>query len=154
GLQAATVLKRNYTGLGFQTKVRRLNGFAPEYEKYVGLQYFFDIYYDVKPIDMDVHIQIGQFLAKDKGARFEVTKYFPSGLRFSIWYTLTNASDMVNGSVHHDKGIAFTIPFDVFLSKSSRNMIGYAMAAWLRDAGATAATGKPLFPTIESNRIY
>ncbi len=154
GLEAATVLKRNYTGLGFQHEVRRLVGDTPVYEKYIGVQYFLDLYCDVKPVDISLQVQIGQFLAKDKGAKFVATKYFPSGLRFSLWYTVTNANDVVNSNIHHDKGIAFVIPFDVFLSKSSRSMVGYAMSAWLRDAGAVAATGKQLYPTIQSNRVY
>lgn len=154
GLEAATVLKRNYTGFGFQHEVRRLSGNKPVYEKYIGVQYFLDLYCDVKPLDIALQVQVGQFLAKDRGAKFMATKYFPSGLRFSLWYTVTNAKDVVNSHIHHDKGIAFVIPFDVFLAKSSRSMIGYSLSAWLRDAGAIAATGKPLYPTIESNRVY
>lgn len=153
GLEGATVLKRNYSGLGFQHKIRKLNGFTPEYVPFVGYQYFLDLYYDFKPLQMDFKVSIGKFLARDKGARFEVTRYYPSGMRFSLWYTLTNANDFVNRQKYHDKGIAFQMPLDIFLKKSSRSMIGYAMSSWLRDIGARAATGIPLYSTVHWERI-
>lgn len=154
GIEGAVVWKRDYEGLGFQRKIRKLNGFTPEYVDFIGTQYFLDLYYDVKPIDISAQVKVGQFLAKDKGARFQLTKYYPSGLQFSVWYTLTTAKDIVNGHRYYDRGIAFVIPFDVFLPKSSRTFVGYAISDWLRDVGATSSTGKPLYPTINSNRIY
>ena len=153
GLEGATVLKRNYSGLGFQHKIRKLNGFTPEYVPFVGYQYFLDLYYDFNPLQMDIKVSIGKFLARDKGVRFEVTRYYPSGMRFSLWYTLTNANDFVNRQKYHDKGIAFQMPLDIFLKKSSRSMIGYAMSSWLRDIGARAATGIPLYSTVHWERI-
>lgn len=153
GVEGAGVLKRNYTGLGFTTKVRKFNDQnVPEYVHYIGYQYFFDIYYEYKPLCLDFRISVGQFLARDKGVSFDLSRYYPSGMRFGIWYTLTNGRDIVNGKIYHDKGIAFSIPFDFFLRKSSRSMLGYAMSAWLRDVGARAATGKRLYPTIQRER--
>ncbi len=40
------------------------------------------------------------------------------------------------------------MPLDLFLNKTSRSRITYAMSAWLRDCGARAATGKQLYPTL------
>ncbi|MDN3505564.1 MAG: YjbH domain-containing protein [Rhabdochlamydiaceae bacterium] len=154
GLSAASVMKREYEGLGFQYKVRKLDGTTPTYVPFVGLQYFLDLYYDIKPINLDIKLSIGQFLARDRGAKAVLTRYFDSGFTFSFWYALTNANDKINHKVYHDKGIAFSMPFDFFLHKSSRAKIGYGMSFWLRDSGATAATGKPLYPTINSARIY
>ncbi len=154
GLEAATVLKRNYTGLGFTTKIRKLNGKTPEYEPFVGVQYFLDYYYNFKPIQVEFKLSIGQFLAKDKGARFELARYYPSGLRVGIWTTVTNANDQVHGKVYYDKGISFRMPLDIFLTKSSRNSIGYGLALWLRDQGAKAMTGKELYPILYRAREY
>ncbi len=153
GLECATVFKRNYSGLGFQYKIRKLHGFVSEYVPFVGYQYFLDLHYDCKPLQMDIKVSIGKFLARDKGAKFELTRYYPSGMLFSLWYTLTNANDFVNRQKYHDKGIAFQMPLDIFLKKSSRAMIGYAMSSWLRDVGARAATGVSLYSTVHWERV-
>lgn len=152
GVEEATVLKRRYHGVGFTRKVRKLEGRVPHYEKFIGVQYFLDLYYTFKPLDLDLKIMAGQFLAKDKGARFEITRWFPSGFRGSLWCTVTNGHDKINGRIYYDKGFAFVIPLDFFLKKSSRNQIGYAMSAWLRDVGAFAETGKQLYPILRLER--
>lgn len=152
GIEAAGVLKRKYHGLGFTTKIRKFNGYTPEFVDFIGYQYFLDLYYDIKLLNIDVKVSLGKFLARDMGARFEVGRYFPSGFRFSVWYTMTNAVDIVNCSRYRDKGIAFAIPLDFFLTKSSRTYIPYALSVWLRDTGARAATGKRLYPTLHEER--
>jgi hypothetical protein len=101
---------------------------------------------------MDLLVTIGQFLAKDKGVRTEVGRYFKSGLRFALWCTVTNGDDHVNGKLYFDKGFSFLIPLDIFLKQSSRSYVGYVMSAWLRDVGARAATGKRLYWTLEESR--
>ncbi|MCF7806727.1 MAG: YjbH domain-containing protein, partial [Simkaniaceae bacterium] len=108
----------------------------------------------VKPLDIGVKLCAGQFLARDRGVKLTLTRYFPSGVQFAFWITYTNAQDMINHRVYHDKGIAFVIPFDFFLHKNSRATLGYGMSFWLRDQGAQAATGKPLYPTINNARLY
>ncbi|MBU6383999.1 MAG: YjbH domain-containing protein [Verrucomicrobia bacterium] len=148
GFQTATLLKRNYYGLGLQHKVRKLTDHGPIFVPYTGFQYFVDFYYQYRPLSLDFKISAGQFLARDKGIRIEGGRTFQSGLRVGLWYTLTNAEDRVNGQRYYDKGFSITMPLDLFLAKSSRTRIGYSMAAWLRDCGAIGATGKQLYPTL------
>lgn len=152
GFEEATLLKRRYQGLGFTRKIRRLKGNTPTYEHFIGVQYFFDLYYTLKPWNLDLKMMIGQFLAKDRGVRFEMTRWFPSGLNVSLWYTITNGHDKLNGNTYYDKGFAFGIPLDFFLRRSSRTYAGYAMSAWLRDIGAFADTGKQLYNTLRLER--
>ncbi len=152
GVQFAAVLKRHYHGVKFRTSTFQLRGADYVKVPFVGIQYFLDFYYDFKPLHMDFLLSGGQFLAKDKGARIDVGRYFKSGMRFSLWCTFTNGHDKVNGHTYFDKGFAFMIPLDMFLRQSSRNYIGYAMAAWLRDVGARAETGKKLYWTLEEER--
>ena len=97
-------------------------------------------------------MMVGQFLAKDRGVRFEMTRWFPSGLNVSLWYTITNGHDKLNGSTYHDKGFSFGIPLDFFLRRSSRTYAGYAMSAWLRDVGAFADSGRQLYNTLRLER--
>lgn len=153
GAEEATVWKRRYHGLGFTNKIRRLHGHTPKFEHFIGVQYFLNLYYTLKPWDVDLQVRIGQFLAKDRGARFEISRWFPSGLKVSLWYTLTNGHDHVNRTIYHDKGFAFSIPIDFFLRQSSRTYVGYAMSAWLRDVGAFAETGRTLYQTARLERL-
>lgn len=152
GAEFAAVLKRHYHGVKFRRNTLQLRDGRYVKVPFVGIQYFLDFYYDFKPLNMDLLISAGQFLAKDKGARIDVGRYFKSGLRFSLWCTFTNGHDKVNGHTYFDKGFSFMIPLDMFLKQSSRNYIGYAMAAWLRDVGARAETGKKLYWTLEEER--
>lgn len=148
GLEAATLLKRSYFGMGFQHKVRKLTQKGIRHFPYVGLQYFLDFYYQYPRFNLDGKVSVGQFLARDKGVRLEAGRTFSSGLRVGLWYTFTNANDVVNNSRYYDKGFSITMPLDIFMNQSSRTRIGYAMSAWLRDCGAKAMTGKELYPTL------
>ena len=152
GFEAATVWKRRYYGIGYTNKIRKLTPEGVIWVPYTGLQYFVDFYYDYKSLNLDFKASIGQFLARDKGARLDVGRTFPSGLRVGLWYTLTNANDRLNGSRYYDKGFSITMPLDLFMNRSSRTRIGYGMSAWLRDCGAIAATGKELHRTIYYER--
>jgi hypothetical protein len=152
GLEFAAVMKREYHGIKFSRTVREYRDGHLRNIPFVGIQYFLDLYYDFKPLNMDLLITAGKFLAKDKGARFEVGRYFKSGLRFALWYTVTNGHDHVNGHTYYDKGFIFSLPLDMFLKQSSRTYLSYAMSAWLRDVGARSATGKQLYWTLEKER--
>jgi hypothetical protein len=153
GAEEATVWKRRYHGLAVTSKIRRLHGHKPFYEHFLGVQYFVGIYYTLKPWDIDLKVKVGQFLAKDQGIRFEVSRWFPSGLKVSLWYALTNGHDHINHKTYYDKGFAFYLPLDFFLRQSSRTYIGYGMSAWLRDVGASADTGRALYQTIRLERL-
>ena len=148
GLDLAVLLKRKYSKMTFFKKIRKFDGDTPTYVNFTGLQYFLDIYYNFTPLDIDFKVSIGQFLAKDKGARFEMSKCFSSGFNLGFWYTLTNGNDKVNGKTYFDKGLFFSIPLDIFLKKSSKTNMGYSMSAWLRDVGYRAETGKKLYDIV------
>lgn len=152
GFEAAVLWKRRYYGLGFYDKIRKLGPQGIEWVPYTGLQYFVDFYYDYQPLRVDVRIKAGQFLARDKGIRIEGGRTFPSGLRVGLWYTFTNANDIVNHRRYYDKGFSITMPLDLFMNQSSRTRIGYGMSAWLRDCGAIGYTGKDLYQTLYYER--
>lgn len=152
GLEGALCLKRTHTGLGFSNKVRKLQGIIPTYEKFYGKQYFFSLYHNWEELQTDFRIKMGKFLANDYGARFEICRYFPSGLKLFCWYTYTNAKDEINGKNYHDKGIGFSMPLDIFYTHSERERFGDAMSAWLRDVGVSAYTGKGLYDLISAER--
>lgn len=148
GFEAAVLWKRSYYGFGFTNQIRKLTPDGLTHVPYTGLQYFVDLYYNYKPLALDFKASVGQFLARDKGIRLEGGRTFLSGLRLGLWYTFTNANDVVNHKRYYDKGISLTLPLDLFMNQSSRTRIGTAVSAWLRDCGAKAYTGKELYHTL------
>lgn len=152
GMDFALLKKRAPHGLDFTDKVRKLHGFKPHWVHFLGSQYFLNLYYDWKCTGLDFKVSIGKFLADDIGFRTEVSRYFPNGLRLGIWYTYTNANDVINNAVYHDKGVFFSVPLDILYTKTSRSRWGYGMSAWLRDVGVTASTGGRLYDLINQER--
>ncbi len=152
GFEAAFMKKRQYTGIGFTNKIRQFDGFKKEYFGFKAFQGFFNFYYDFPVCNIDVHIKAGKFLADDYGARFEVAKSYPSGMRLFAWYTVTNGNDRLNGRTYYDKGVGVTMPMDYFLTFSNRKKLTYSMSAWLRDVGARAYTGDDLYWIIRDQR--
>lgn len=153
GIEGALFKKRDYRGLGFTNKVRKLNGFVPTWKNfYVGSQIFVNAHYHWKQAQLDLKVSAGKFLANDVGVRFEVSRYFPSGMEIYIWYTLTNGNDHINGQLYHDKGAGISIPLDIFFCRSSRQRWCYEMSAWLRDVGVRAKNGLDLYDLIREER--
>ena len=152
GIEGAILKKRSYKGFGFTNKIRKLEGFRVSHKKFLGSQYFLNFYYDLSYVNIDFKIAVGKFLANDFGVRNEISRYFQSGLRISLWYTLTNGRDKINGKTYYDKGISFSMPFDIFYTCSERTYWNYGMSAWLRDVGVQAMTGMNLYELINNQR--
>jgi hypothetical protein len=153
GIEGAYLRKRTYGGVGFTDVVRKLEHGVPVYIKpFYPSQYFMNFYYNIEALDLDVSFKGGKFLANDWGVRTEGSRYFPNGMRFYAWVTYTNGKDQVNGHRYYDKGVGISIPLDLFLPCSSRKQWGYGMSAWLRDVGAIALTGSPLYHKIRDQR--
>lgn len=152
GIEAAVLRKRTYSGVGFTDKIRKLHGFHPSYQKFLGSQAFFNVYYHIDCVDMDIELNNGKFLANDVGSRILLTKTYPSGTEVSIWCTYTNGNDRINGRRYYDKGIEISIPLDIFYSYSSQKRWNYGISAWLRDVGAISETGETLYRLIRDER--
>jgi len=153
GFEGAILKKRELNSwFGFTNKIRKIRGWQPEYVKFTGSQYFIDLYYEWAAAKIDFKIKAGKFLANDWGARFEASRYFPSGLRITLWYTATNGNDIINGQIYHDKGASFSMPLDIFYTHSDVNRWGYGMSAWLRDVGVTSFNGQELYEMINDAR--
>ncbi len=154
GGEFAWVKKRERRGFGFEENVRKLSGFTKTFVPFTGTQYFCNLYYDWKELELDFRIQVGKFLANDLGARFEISRYFCSGLRMLVWFSLTDGGDRINGREYHDKGIALSMPLDIFYTHSERDRWRYSLGAWLRDVGQTAYTGWSLYDQINEERQW
>lgn len=153
GIEGAIFKKRTSSGLGFTSKIRKYKGFFLTHKSFpYGSQYFLNLYYDWQYGKLEFKVSAGKFLANDYGVRYEVSRYFASGMRISIWYTYTNGHDKINGQTYYDKGVYFSMPFDIFYTYSERSRWGYGMSAWLRDVGVQACTGWDLYNMIRDHR--
>ncbi|SCA62515.1 Uncharacterized protein SCG7109_AB_00120 [Chlamydiales bacterium SCGC AG-110-M15] len=156
GLEAAVLKKREFNGLKFSNRVRRLvdvgvGNYQPTYHHLTAYQLLADVYFDL-PMNIDARFRFGQFLAKDQGVKMEFSRSFSSGLRLHTWYSITDAVDLINGERYFDYGIGFSLPLDLYYTYNSRDRWGYKVAPWLRDIGATSSTGRSLYGMIKEER--
>lgn len=152
GLEGAVFKKRAYRGLGFENKFRKLEGYTPTYVRFHPYQYFLNMYYRWNDACLDFKVSCGKFLANDYGVRFQVSRFFDSGLKIYAWYTITNGNDHINDRLYYDKGVGFSMPLDIFYTQSDRERWGYGMSAWLRDVGVQVRTGRDLYEMISEER--
>ncbi|MBN4067215.1 YjbH domain-containing protein [Simkania negevensis] len=155
GFEYSLIKKRRYSGLGFQKTLRRFEG-TPSvlmHDSYTFLkQYFLNAYCNIESLHTDIRISLGKFLAKDIGVKTEVGRYFPNGLRVSVWYTVTNGYDEINDSRYFDKGITISFPIDLLKPKSAKTKFDYSARVWGRDVGVKSDTGTPLYNILLDER--
>ena len=84
GMTFALLKKRTPDGVNFTDRARILHGFEPHYVKFIGTQYFLNLYYDWRCVELEFKVSIGKFLANDYGVRTEISRYFPSGLHLDL----------------------------------------------------------------------
>jgi len=97
------------------------------------------LHYRVKDLGLNFTLRAGRFLAKDTGARFEVSRRFRSGIKVGAWYTYTNGDDITTpGSPddpYQDKGLFMQIPLNVLLTRDTRAVRDMSIRPWTRDGG-------------------
>ena len=80
-------------------------------------------------------LSYGQYLAGDRGATLTLAKVFNNGTSMGAWATKTNVPAAVFGEGSFDKGIYFNVPFDAFMTRSSRINAAFAWRPLTRDGG-------------------
>ncbi len=102
--------------------------------------------YWMTPIEgVSTSLAVGQYLAGDKGATLTVSKTFANGSVMGAYATKTNVPAEVFGEGSFDKGIFWAIPFDAFLTSSSRSYASFAWKPLTRDGGAKLTRPVNLF---------
>jgi hypothetical protein len=90
-------------------------------------------------------LSAGQYLAGDRGATLIVAKVFANGATMGAYATKTNVPAALFGEGSFDKGIYWSIPFDAFLTSSSRSYANFAWKPLTRDGGARVARPVSLY---------
>lgn len=94
-------------------------------------------------------VSVGQYLAGDKGATFDFSKRFDSGVILGGYATFTNVSADEYGEGSFTKGIYVTIPFDLMLLKptTAKGSIGWVPLT--RDGGQMLSRKNGLYGLTE-----
>ena len=61
GISGANIYKRRYHGLGVMKDVQIYDGETPELKKFIGYQCFLDLYYNYRPLQLNLEANIGNF---------------------------------------------------------------------------------------------
>lgn len=94
------------------------------------------LYIDTGFHDILAVISAGQYLAKDKGATVDLSRRFKNGVSIGAFVTITNATKAQFGEGSFDKGIYVLMPFDLFMTRSTRSTASFVWDPLTRDGGA------------------
>jgi len=148
----AGILEEMYSGAGIDMLWRRpdsnialganINAVVQrDYDKMFGVRDFRTVTghvsaFWVTPFNhVDVALHAGRYLAGDIGATLEVQKRFANGWSIGAFATLTDVPFSVFGEGAFDKGLVFTIPFDLYSPKNTRGAYKTILRSINRDGG-------------------
>lgn len=123
GLNVNRVRQRNFTGgTGFR-----------DYEVTTG---FASVYYQMPWLsNSHVRLDVGQFLAGDKGVNVTFEKKFDSGVIAGAYAAFTDVSAEQYGEGSFTKGFYISIPFDLMSVRHTRERVGFSWMPLTRDGG-------------------
>lgn len=93
-------------------------------------------------------IDVGQFLAGDRGATLRLEREFASGWRLGAYATLTDMPFSAFGEGSFDKGIVLSIPTTWFDGRPSRARNTQTIRSLNRDGGARLEVANRLHPMV------
>lgn len=82
-----------------------------------------------------LQVHAGQYLAGDKGATFNISHQFDSGITAGAYAALTNVSSEDFGEGSFNKGFYLSIPFDIMTLKPSTQRANISWTPLTRDGG-------------------
>lgn len=107
-------------------------------------------YYDSPWYGLRFAVHAGHYLAGDRGATFEISRRFSSGVEIGAWATFTNVPFSKFGEGSFDKGIMIHIPFEWGLPIWTQSSYDLHMASLTRDGGQRLAGDDSLFTITDS----
>ncbi|MDV6328061.1 YjbH domain-containing protein [Idiomarina sp. Sol25] len=123
GMNVNRVRQRNFTGG---------SGFL-DYEVTTG---FASVYYQMPWLsDTMLQLDVGQFLAGDKGVNVTMQKRFDSGVTVGAFAAFTDVSSEEYGEGSFTKGFFVNIPFDLMSVRPSRERVGISWTPLMRNGG-------------------
>ena len=108
-------------------------------------------YYTIPWHDLQLAASIGQYLAGDRGATFQIARRFSTGITIGAWVTLTNVSAERFGEGSFDKGIRIIIPFEWGAPFRTQSAYGLELRPIQRDGGQRLAGDAILYDITDSS---
>lgn len=93
------------------------------------------IYYASPWYGLNFRVHTGRYLAGDRGATFEITRRFSTGVEIGAFSTFTNVPFEKFGEGSFDKGIVIRIPLDWALPVSTQSQFNIDLRPITRDGG-------------------
>ena len=111
-----------------------------DYETVTG---FVNFYYDLPFYNLRFKASVGKFLGKDTGIDIDVQRRFKTGATVGAKAALTDCDPGCVGEGSFNKWIYFTMPMDLFYSKSpTRGGAGWSWSPLTKDAGQKVQPGR------------
>lgn len=105
------------------------------FRSYQALTGHITAYYRAPWYDLLFSASYGQYLARDRGWTFQLSRRFATGIEVGAWFTLTNVSATQFGEGSFDKGIRIVIPFEWAAPYRTRLNYTLALRPIQRDGG-------------------
>lgn len=99
----------------------------------------------------DFQLDVGQFLAGDVGATFQVRREFTNGWRVGAYATMTDLTDDEFGEGSFDKGVILEVPQTWLTGKPTRRTEAIVLQPLSRDGGAKLIVNDRLYDRIRVN---
>lgn len=116
-----------------------------EFQKYNVTTGHASIYKDFPLWDIETHLHLGRYLAKDWGGTLEIAKRFKTGVEIGVFGTLTNINHNKYDETKFDKGLWIKIPLEWLLGGHTRQEFDYNLRPLSKDGGQRVFV---------SNRLY
>ncbi len=109
-------------------------------------------YYDL-PQGINAQVQLGKYLAGDKGITLDLSRRFNSGFTLGIFATKTNLSAEEFGEGSFDKGFYISIPTQLFYSDFRTGNISFGLHPLTKDGGAILNKHNSLFSILGDSNL-
>ncbi|MFG6081205.1 YjbH domain-containing protein [Paracoccus litorisediminis] len=97
-------------------------------------------------------LDVGQYLAGDKGATITVEREFANGWRVGAWASKTDLSDEEFGEGSFDKGVSISIPLGWGTGEPSLRRVGGDIRSLSRDGGSKLRVEERLYDKVRDSQ--
>ncbi|MBO1518823.1 YjbH domain-containing protein [Oceanisphaera pacifica] len=104
--------------------------------------------------DTLLQVHAGQYLAGDKGATFDISHKFDSGVIAGAFATFTDVSSDEFGEGSFNKGFYLSIPFDIMTVKPSTSRASISWVPLTRDGGQMVGRKYSLYNLTDARAPY
>ena len=141
GLESFYVKKRDFNQL-FDFLDYKTN------TSHVYLNYFYE------PLDINLNLSAGRYLAKDDGYTFDLSRVSRLGIKMGFFFTRSNVSAELFGEGSFDKGFYFQIPIDLLTKGYTTSTADFRLTPLTRDGGQKLKFDKGLQGLIHNSSHY